>query len=386
MPKFQPSRSQVAIDERSILATVPGLPWWGVIATLVVFTAAGAALSSTMSGGHVGAMCIGIGAVAAVLVARNRNLFTAIVQPPLLMFVTVPLYNWLAMSDASARPAQIVLDVGLPLVRLFPWMFWISVVTALIGIARFVLYRSLTRAARAAARTDRRSTKSVSEPASARLRLKDIADKAVAAPPAPARKHAAVAGAGATATALLSDKPTDRATARTTAGAASATAGIGAKARDLFGRLAGGRDTDQRSRTAGTRRSATDRPVRSGDRRTDRPRTADRPRTEERQLAAERARAKDRPRAQERPRTQDRPRTAERAQDRKPAPERIDERGGRHAPRTPGRPVDGRTSRLVPPGMADTQIVPPVRDEPPAWARDPRRAAADPRERPGAIG
>jgi hypothetical protein len=143
--KIQPSRSQVPVDERSVLATVPGAPWWAVIAILTAFTIVGALTAGANAGSQMGIASIGVGA------ARNRALFTAMVQPPLLIFAAVPLHGWLGLPDKS-NTSRIVFDVIKPLIDLFPWMFWITAVTCVIGIARLVLYRRATAAARTAAK------------------------------------------------------------------------------------------------------------------------------------------------------------------------------------------------------------------------------------------
>lgn len=81
MSKFQPSRSQVPVDERSVLATVPGLPWWGAVITLLAFTAVGALVAGEYTGVNAGVLAMAVGAIVAVLAVRNRALFTAMVQP-----------------------------------------------------------------------------------------------------------------------------------------------------------------------------------------------------------------------------------------------------------------------------------------------------------------
>ncbi|ADG79700.1 hypothetical protein TPAU25S_00542 [Tsukamurella paurometabola] len=134
-----------------MLATVPGLPWWGAILTLLAFTAIGPLVSDRFAGSNAGVLAIAVGAVLAVLAVRNRSLFTAMVQPPLVMATAIPAYRWYAMPEPRST-SKILTEVMFPLVSLFPWMFWITVVVLAVGAARLVLYRRLTAAARSAQR------------------------------------------------------------------------------------------------------------------------------------------------------------------------------------------------------------------------------------------
>ncbi|MDP0400403.1 DUF6542 domain-containing protein [Tsukamurella strandjordii] len=140
-----------------MLATVPGLPWWGAILTLLAFTAVGPLVSDRFAGSNAGVLSIAVGAVLAVLAVRNRSLFTAMVQPPLVIATAIPAYRWFAMPEPRST-SKILTEVMFPLVSLFPWMFWITVVVVAIGAARLVLYRRLTAAARTAQRSSQPST------------------------------------------------------------------------------------------------------------------------------------------------------------------------------------------------------------------------------------
>ncbi|MCS3780771.1 DUF6542 domain-containing protein [Tsukamurella ocularis] len=151
MSKFPPSRSQVPVDERSVLATVPGLPWWGAVLTMLVFTAAGALASGEFAGANAGVLAMSVGAVVAVLAVRNRALFTAIVQPPLIIATAIPLYRWFSLPSPR-KTSQILTDVLFPMISLFPWMFWTTVIVLVIGGVRLLQYRSLTANARSAQR------------------------------------------------------------------------------------------------------------------------------------------------------------------------------------------------------------------------------------------
>ncbi len=213
MSKFQPSRSQVPVDERSVLATVPGLPWWGAVLTMLAFTAVGAVASGEFSGANAGVIAMAVGAVVAVLAVRNRALFTAMVQPPLIIATAIPLYRWFNLPSPR-KTSQILTDVLFPMISLFPWMFWTTVVVLVIGGVRLMQYRGLTANARSA----QRSASASSAKASSKGSSKGGA-KSSGAIPVPAK----AAGAG---TAVA-------------AGKALATAGqpIGERVRGVFARL-----------------------------------------------------------------------------------------------------------------------------------------------------
>ncbi|KXP03890.1 DUF6542 domain-containing protein [Tsukamurella pseudospumae] len=180
MSKFQPSRSQVPVDERSVLATVPGLPWWGAVLTLLVFTGVGAVAAGEYTGSNAGVLAMAVGAIVAVLAVRNRALFTAIVQPPLVIATAIPVYKWFSLPSPRST-SKILTDVLFPLISLFPWMFWISVVVIAIGGARFMLYRRLTATARSVQRAGSTSAKSATVAKSGTTTKSGTATKAGAA-------------------------------------------------------------------------------------------------------------------------------------------------------------------------------------------------------------
>lgn len=215
MSKFPPSRSQVPVDERSVLATVPGLPWWGAVLTMLVFTAAGALASGEFAGANAGVLAMSVGAVVAVLAVRNRALFTAMVQPPLIIATAIPLYRWFSLPSPR-KTSQILTDVLFPMISLFPWMFWTTVIVLVIGGARLLQYRSLTANARSAQRGGATSgTKASLAKAGAKAGAK-VGSKAGAAKPETAKPALAgaakpAAGAGATGAAAGGKRPAESA-------------------------------------------------------------------------------------------------------------------------------------------------------------------------------
>ncbi|QBJ98811.1 hypothetical protein ERC79_18345 [Rhodococcus sp. ABRD24] len=157
------------LDHRSALPTVPGIPAWGAVAVAAGLSFLGFAfdavsgdeLTSTFSTLYF------LGCVLAVLAVRQRGLFTAIVQPPLLLFVAVPICQQLLTDGAGTGIKDLALNVAFPLVNRFPLMLAATVVVALIGGARIFLVQQRSSAP-ARARTRRpaaRSARPTSRPA-----------------------------------------------------------------------------------------------------------------------------------------------------------------------------------------------------------------------------
>lgn len=74
-----------------------------------------------------------VGCVVAVLVVRYRGLFTAVVQPPLLLFVAVPIAYQFMSNETGTSIKDILLNVAVPLVNRFPLMLFTTLVTLVIG-------------------------------------------------------------------------------------------------------------------------------------------------------------------------------------------------------------------------------------------------------------
>lgn len=126
------------LDQRSALPTVPGVPAWGAVVVAAGLTFIGFALD-TMSGDELTStfsMMYFLGCVLAVLAVRYRGLFTAVVQPPLLLFVAVPLAQQFLTGGTGTGIKDLALNVAYPLVNRFPLMLAATVVVALIAGAR----------------------------------------------------------------------------------------------------------------------------------------------------------------------------------------------------------------------------------------------------------
>ncbi|MCQ4122392.1 DUF6542 domain-containing protein [Rhodococcus tibetensis] len=164
MSATQRARSGVPLDRQSIVGSVPGLPWWGVILLAVGVTCVGFAADA--AGGRELTAAFStfyfLGCVLAVLAAGNRALFTAIVQPPLILFVGVPLGQSLIADENSTALRDLAINVAYPLVNRFPIMLAATVAVLVIGGLRlFFLQQRRTGPARAAER--RRAPRSARE-------------------------------------------------------------------------------------------------------------------------------------------------------------------------------------------------------------------------------
>ena len=75
--------------------------------------------------------------MAAVLAVRQSGIFTAVVQPPLILFVAVPSAYFLFHRAEIAGIKDVLINCGYPLIERFLLMFTTSVVVLLIGMARW---------------------------------------------------------------------------------------------------------------------------------------------------------------------------------------------------------------------------------------------------------
>jgi hypothetical protein len=140
---------QVGIDvsgwgQRSAFGSTRGWPWWAAVLLALVLSMAGAFIDMHFSGslGKVFQGAYFIGCVAAVCLVRRRNVFGPMVQPPLILAVTVPVAVLLTkgMPSGSGTTSKLI-TLGVPLVTGFPTMAITTVATVLIGGIRFLVQR-----------------------------------------------------------------------------------------------------------------------------------------------------------------------------------------------------------------------------------------------------
>ena len=124
---------------RSAHPNIPGVPWWGAVLIAVVAAAIGFAVDAGSGGGvltSVFSVCYVMGCLVAVLAVRRTGLFTAVIQPPLLLFVIVPGAYFLMHSSQIRGIKDVLINCGYPLIERFPLMFFTSAAVLLVGIAR----------------------------------------------------------------------------------------------------------------------------------------------------------------------------------------------------------------------------------------------------------
>jgi hypothetical protein len=140
----------VAADHRSALPRVPGIPWWAAAILAAIVTAIGVALdagSGTEALGGVFAACYVLGCLAAVLAVRQSGVFTAVIQPPLILFIAVPLAYFVFHGSTFTGIKDTLINCGYPLIERFPLMFFTSATVLLIGMIRWYLGAAAKRAA-----------------------------------------------------------------------------------------------------------------------------------------------------------------------------------------------------------------------------------------------
>jgi len=133
----------VTADHRSIVPSIPGVPWWGAVVLAVTGTAAGFAFDAG-SGKELTSVFAGlyaVGCLAAVLAVRQSGVFTAVIQPPLILFCAVPGAYWLFHGAKFTGIKDLLINCGYPLIERFPLMLFTSASALVIGIARWLLAR-----------------------------------------------------------------------------------------------------------------------------------------------------------------------------------------------------------------------------------------------------
>jgi hypothetical protein len=140
----------VTADHRSVHPNIPGIPWWGAVLLAVTATTIGFAydagsgakeLSTVFAASYV------VGCVVAVLAVRQNGVFTAVIQPPLILFGAVPTAYFLFHGGQITTIKDTLINCGYPLIERFPVMFFTSAAVLLIGMGRWYQGMSTRRAA-----------------------------------------------------------------------------------------------------------------------------------------------------------------------------------------------------------------------------------------------
>ncbi|MBB3036048.1 DUF6542 domain-containing protein [Hoyosella altamirensis] len=157
MPDRRSTSLGVPTELRSASASRVGVAWWMAIVIALGVSAVGFAIDA-MRGDEltlVFSVFYFAGCVAAVLAVQQRALFTAIVQPPLILFVGVPLAYQLLVPESPGGLRTRIIDLVLPLVTRFPLMLLTAAVVIVIGGVR--LFLSNKRSAPARSQRPRRA-------------------------------------------------------------------------------------------------------------------------------------------------------------------------------------------------------------------------------------
>jgi len=88
-----------------------------------------------------------LGCIFAVLAVRQSGIFTAVIQPPLILFVAVPTAYFLFHGGQLGGIKDLAINCGYPLIERFPLMFFTSAAVLLIGMGRWYYGLSSRRSA-----------------------------------------------------------------------------------------------------------------------------------------------------------------------------------------------------------------------------------------------
>jgi hypothetical protein len=106
-----------------------------------------------------------LGCIFAVLAVRQSGIFSAVIQPPLVLFGAVPTAYFLFHGGQLGGLKDMAINCGYPLIERFPLMFFTSAAVLLIGMGRW--YYGMSR--RGAARSTAKDAKDAKEKASGRV-------------------------------------------------------------------------------------------------------------------------------------------------------------------------------------------------------------------------
>ncbi|MGO9507065.1 MAG: DUF6542 domain-containing protein [Mycobacterium sp.] len=151
----QRGSSAVEAGHRSIHPNIPGVPWWGAVLIATTSTAIGYIFDAGHKElTHVFAGFYIAGCVAAMLAVRRSGVFTAVIQPPLILFLAVPGAYWLFHGGKIGGIKDLLINCGYPLIERFPLMLGTAGGVLLIGLVRWYFGGS----SRTAAATDEAAT------------------------------------------------------------------------------------------------------------------------------------------------------------------------------------------------------------------------------------
>jgi hypothetical protein len=92
-------------------------------------------------------VCYAAGCILAVLAVRQSGVFSAVIQPPLILFFAVPTAFFVFHGSKITGIKDTLINCGYPLIERFPLMFFTSAVVLLIGMGRWYFGMAARRAA-----------------------------------------------------------------------------------------------------------------------------------------------------------------------------------------------------------------------------------------------
>jgi len=136
-----PAQRTTAVSDarRSAYPGIAGVPPWAAVAIAIAGTLLGVAIEAGSGHRELGASfaaCYVLGCVGAVLAVRQSGIFAAVIQPPLLLFVAVPLAYFLFRGEELSGLKGLLISCGYPLIERFPLMLFTALAVLVIGVAR----------------------------------------------------------------------------------------------------------------------------------------------------------------------------------------------------------------------------------------------------------
>ena len=130
------STSAVDDDPRenaSVLGSLPGVPWWVAVVIAVLGAALGFGIDLEVNSkvGVIAWVLTILGVLIVALLIRRHAIFTAMVQPPLVVVFGLIIGYLIALNGS-------VLNLGLKLVSAFPLMLVATAVGLIIGMVRII--------------------------------------------------------------------------------------------------------------------------------------------------------------------------------------------------------------------------------------------------------
>jgi hypothetical protein len=127
---------------RSIHPNIAGVPWWTALLIAVTAAAVGYGIDAGMGHKDLTTIFAGLyiaGCVTAVLVVRQSGVFTAVIQPPLILFCAVPGAYLLFHGGKIGKLKDLLINCGYPLIERFPLMVGTACGVLLLGVVRWYL-------------------------------------------------------------------------------------------------------------------------------------------------------------------------------------------------------------------------------------------------------